>query len=723
MKAAVFAGLVILSLTSAARAAEADEPPVIPVGLDAYRMWDRWAHHRIGARAYMRSTYDRAGGNEAADASHFLYQLAEDFNVTLDVEGRGILYFVRTNHWHGSPWHYVIDGKDHIIEESSTKNPLKPVAGSTFLPADVLATPLTFTWSQTKGADLMWVPMGFEKSLRLAYSRTCYGTGYYIWHQYVGGAKLSRPIAAWDGKTPPDKDVLDLINKSGSDLTELLKQDLMEQSGEVDVSPDTQALEFEVDRPMVIRALNFSAPRDKALDLSQVWLRLWWDGREEPSVDAPLPLLFGAGVLYNRDNREYLVKAFAVNVRFDSERVHLACYFPMPFFKSMKGQLISKGGVVSNVRWSIRYAPLNDPPRHVGYFHATYKDHPNPERGKDNVLLDTRGIEGSTDWFGHFVGTSFIFSHNAVLNTLEGDPRFFFDDSNTPQAYGTGTEEWGGGGDYWGGINMTLPFAGHPTGAKDAKSAKAPEDKIQSAYRFLLADLMPFGKNARIQLEHGGTNDSKEHYETVTYWYGSPGASLVMSDELKVGDTESEKSHRYHSPDASQPDEITSRYELGPDKIDGKEVYPAHTDRGRTTTGTSEFTLKIQPDNLGVMLRRKLDYSYPNQRAEVFVADASGESLGEFKPAGIWYLAGSNTCIFSRPKGELDPTEHKVQSSNRCFRDDEFLIARDLTSGRSAIRVRVKFTPVNLPLLPGRPLSKVGWSEIGYRVYCFTLPR
>src|SRR6266513_5045254 len=63
----------------------AQEPPVIPVGLDAYRLWERWPYQRIGVRAYMRSTYDRRGGNEGADASHFLYQLADDFNVTLDV--------------------------------------------------------------------------------------------------------------------------------------------------------------------------------------------------------------------------------------------------------------------------------------------------------------------------------------------------------------------------------------------------------------------------------------------------------------------------------------------------------------------------------------------------------------------------------------------------------------------------------------------------------------
>src|ERR1051325_11557432 len=103
-----------------AAACSAVEPPTVPIGLDAYRRWDLWPQQRIGVRAYMRSTYDRRGGNEGADASHFLYQLADDFNVTLDVEGRGILYFARYNHWHGSPWHYGVDGNDYLIGETST---------------------------------------------------------------------------------------------------------------------------------------------------------------------------------------------------------------------------------------------------------------------------------------------------------------------------------------------------------------------------------------------------------------------------------------------------------------------------------------------------------------------------------------------------------------------------------------------------------------------------
>src|SRR5258708_1488247 len=195
-----------------------EELPVTPVGLDAYRMWERWPQQRIGVRAYMRSTYDRRGGNEAAGASHFLYQEADDFNVTLDVEGPGVLYFARYNHWHGSPWHYEGDGTDHLVRGSSSAHRTRPVKDSVFLPETLFPRPLACTWSATRGAGLHWVRGPCERSFRMADARTHYGTGYYIYHQSVPGAKLSRPLRAWDGKTPPDADVLELIARAGSDL-------------------------------------------------------------------------------------------------------------------------------------------------------------------------------------------------------------------------------------------------------------------------------------------------------------------------------------------------------------------------------------------------------------------------------------------------------------------------------------------------------------------------
>jgi hypothetical protein len=711
----------------------ADEPPVIPIGLDAYRQWERWPYQRIGTRAYMRSTYDRAGGNEGADASHFLYQEADDFNVTLDVAGPGILYFARYNHWHGSPWHYEVDGTDHLVRESSTADPTRPVTNSVFLPEKVFPSPLAWTWSATKGADLSWVPVPFERSFRMAYSRTHYGTGYYIYHQYVGGANLSQPLRAWDGAKPPDADVLRLIDRAGSDLAprpdtpEGTAAGVREESGKVALSAKGAVTLVRLSHaPAMLRALELDVPKEAAQALSRARLLVTWDDRALPSIDAPVALFYGTGTLYNRDGREYLVKGFPVHVRDDGKRVHLACYFPMPFFRSARIELVGPDtNALPEVLWRVRSVPFRDPANHVAYFHATYVDHSAPELGKDLVLLDTRKVEGSEEWSGHLVGTSFIFSHRANLSTLEGDPRFFFDDSLTPQAQGTGTEEWGGGGDYWGGRNMTLPFAGHPVGAVNPQAAKSEEDKIESAYRFLLADVMPFGRNARICLEHGGTDESAEHYETVTYWYGAPSPSLRKTDELQIGDVASERGHNYRSPGASAPYEIESRYEWGVDRLRGKEVYPAHQDRGRSTTGTSEFTVKLEPKNFGVLLRRKLDCAFPNQRAEVFVADASNkpnETDLDWKPAGVWYLAGSNTCVYSNPKDELGATQHVVQTSNRRFRDDEFLVPRALTAGRSALRVRVRFTPVQRRLCPGHEISELGWSEIRYTAYCFVMP-
>jgi hypothetical protein len=711
-----------------------DGPPVIPVGLDCYRMWDQWPSQRIGARAYMRSTYDRTGGNEGADSSHFLFQLADDFNVTLDVEGPGVLYFARYNHWHGSPWHFVVDGADHVVSESSTGDPDKPVDGSVFLPGSAFPFPLAMTWSTTMGADLSWVPVPYAKSFRMAYSRTHYGTGYYIYDQYVGGAALSRPIASWDESAPVDGDVLSLVGRAGTDIAPQPgtpdgdRVGITARDGRVATlgpSGGATILDDRFDRGATIRALELSVPRGDALALGRMRLVMTWDGRPEPSVDAPVALFFGSGTLYNRDDREYLVKAFPVSIRFDAERAHLACYFPMPCFKSARIELHGNGSAgVHDLRWSLRLQPLSEAPNRVGYFHATYRDHGVPERGRDLVLLDTRQAEGGGDWSGSFVGTSFIFSDRANLGTLEGDPRFFFDDSRSPQGQGTGTEEWGGGGDYWGGRNTTLPFAGHPVGARDPASASCAEDKIESAYRFLLADMMPFGKNAVICLEHGGTDESDEHYRSVTYWYGMPSASLVRTDSLKVGDPSDERAHQYLSPGASAPYAVTSRYELGVDHVAGpgsREVFPAETDFGRKTQGASEFTLRLDKRNLGVLLRRKLDYGFPNQRAEVFVAADDG-AKSEWMPAGIWYLAGSNTCVYSHPELELGATQHVVETSNRRFRDDEFLVPRSLTIGRTSIRVRVRFAPAKVPLFPGFPMPELAWSEIRYDAYCFVMP-
>jgi hypothetical protein len=283
---------------------------------------------------------------------------------------------------------------------------------------------------------------------------------------------------------------------------------------------------------------------------------------------------------------------------------------------------------------------------------------------------------------------------------------------------------------------MTLPFAGHPVGRPVGKM-KLAVDKVHSAYRFLLSDLIPFGRNARFTLEHGGTNESNEHYETVTYWYGLQQPGLVLTDELDAGNEESEKQRHYASSDASAPQTLASRHEVGVDHVTARkgeaatEIVPLLSDDGRHTTSHSDFEVNIRPDALGVMLRRRLDLRYPNQKANVYVADVTSGNP-DWHEAGTWYTAGGNTVVFGDPRVipdvtrkqhvELAPPAHLVQTSNRRWRDDEFLLPVRLTRGRDKIRVRCQFVPVNEPLFPGHPLPEQAWTEFRYWAYCFVTP-
>ena len=723
--------------------AAAERLPIVPVGDDAYLMWDRLPYHRIGVRASMRSTYDRTGGNRDADASHFLYQQADDFNVALDVAGPGVLYFVRTNHHHGSPWHYEVDGDDLIVKESATDDPVGANArlqSSTFVPEDLFPHPLTWTWPTTKGADLMWRPIPFQDSFRLAYSRTFYGTGYFIYHQIAAGAEhLSRQIETW-ARTPPDPRVLELLASAGQDIAPR-GEGVQTASGSLDLKPH-QWIETPGagSAPATVRALKFVVPRAQAYEFGKCRLRITWDDRWHPSVDAPIDLFFGVGQLHNDDDREYLVRGLPLSVRYVGDEVQLSCYWPMPYFRNARIELQNRRDQpLRGIKYEIRTTPFRDPPNHVGYFHATYSDHPSPAPGEDVVFLDTAHAEGGGPWSGNFVGMAWVFTRRGNLTTLEGDPRFFFDGSRTPQAFGTGTEEWGGGGDYWGGRNMTIPLAGHPVG-REAGKHRTGRDLVNSAYRFLIADLFPFGHRAVIGLEHGGGNTSREHYSGVAYWYGSPSPTLVLTDEFHVCDREDARLHDYHSPSTEPPYELVSRYEWGPDRDlpgwwheEGVQArgarlfYPAEEDEVRVMRGTSEFAMRLNPANHGVMLRRKFDYQYPNQRARVSVRPAGADNAWQY--VGDWYCAGSNTCVHSRPQGdnfspaELAPAEHNVVTSNRRWREEEFLIPARLTQGVERLAIRIEHVPDDRPLFPGHPFpQKNVWSEARYWAYCYRLP-
>jgi hypothetical protein len=74
-------------------------------------------------------------------------------------------------------------------------------------------------------------------------------------------------------------------------------------------------------------------------------------------------------------------------------------------------------------------------------------------------------------------------------------------------------------------------------------------------------------------------------------------------------------------------------------------------------------------------------------------------------------------------EGELGPVRPTVITSNRRFRDDEFLLPVAFTQGKSEIRVRVEFAPRNPPLLLGSAPAATAWTEFVYAAYSVVMPR
>ena len=160
----------------------------------------------------------------------------------------------------------------------------------------------------------------------------------------------------------------------------------------------------------------------------------YWDGRQEPSVDAPVHLFFGAGSMLRDPDQEYIVKSFPMTIQARERRLPLRHVFPDAVpqvgpHRNRHPATMSKA--TARCPSSGKCGTCRTPTRRtaVGLFHATYRDSPNPERGKDVELLDTRKVEGGGDWCGHIVGTTYTFTKTGNLRTLEGDPRFYLDDS------------------------------------------------------------------------------------------------------------------------------------------------------------------------------------------------------------------------------------------------------------------------------------------------------
>jgi len=266
----------------------------------------------------------------------------------------------------------------------------------------------------------------------------------------------------------------------------------------ISIAPGQTAVLADIKGPAAIHHIWFTISAEAFYGRKLV-LRMFWDGEDTPSVEAPVGDFFAVGHGLNRN-------LVSVPVVRSSEGRALNCYWYMPFRWSARITVTNEGSrPVGSFYYYIDYRQLEDLKPDVPYFHAQYRQEFPCEPGKNYLILDAVGR-------GHYVGCNLSVLQRSMGWWGEGDDMIYVDGEETPSLHGTGSEDYFS--DAWGMREGNNLYYGCSLQEEDFQvGAKA------TVYRFHLADPIPFASSVRVTIEHGHANDRSDFLSSVAYWY------------------------------------------------------------------------------------------------------------------------------------------------------------------------------------------------------------
>ncbi len=278
---------------------------------------------------------------------------------------------------------------------------------------------------------------------------------------------------------------------------------------------------LDTDGPGLISHLWFTIASKEPYHLKRIVLRIYWDGEETPSVEAPIGDFFGLGLGYYHPWQSEMLSVGSIK--------DLNCFFPMPFQRHARITVTNEGKqLIDALYYNIDYRtdPTTLAPGTL-YFHAQYRQaQPNhgwtnrwtsngqplvnkkPNlTGQDNyVWLDAKGP-------GQYAGVTMSILQNQDDWWGEGDDMFFVDGAKKPSIAGTGAEDYFLGA--WGFKDHPFSYQlyGAPIVGKSVAGGRT------SVYRFHLDSPIVFKTSFKATIEHGNANHRSDNFYSVAYWY------------------------------------------------------------------------------------------------------------------------------------------------------------------------------------------------------------
>ena len=421
----------------------------------------------------MISSYDRTGANE--DYNHFQGRTKNGQCILADLKGPGVisrLWFTGIND--DKKIRFYFDGEKTPRFEFSWNDLRAGVP-----PFDI--APLS---ADEQNCWYTFVPVPFKKHLLI----TTEDAGY----QYGRGAKMYYQLN-WNPM--PAGQTVESLNSS-RDFSEL--KNISKSWGNNDfgsLPPADKAFELPAGQgielwsgkgPETVNAFTIDSDVHDPDALRNILLKIYWDGRAEPSVCVPLGDFFGS--VWQRWRAQSMFFGSVGNTFF--------CRFPMPFATSARFVLENNSAHSVALKFGIETGAHID----GGYFHAGWRNSGANETGIPHTVLKTAGR-------GRYVGCILsVVSADRSFWTLESDESMVIDGTKTWQ--GTGLEDYFNAGWYYGNV-FARPLHGLPN--------KAPFRTVQ--YRLHLTEPVLFGRDFKMEFERGPDQASHAAYENVSFYY------------------------------------------------------------------------------------------------------------------------------------------------------------------------------------------------------------
>ncbi len=250
-------------------------------------------------------------------------------------------------------------------------------------------------------------------------------------------------------------------------------------------------------------------------------LRVYWDGNERPSIEAPISAFFGCAYDENfkdRDGRYPVLNSAPILV---APGRGFNCFWEMPFRRHCRVTMENRGAEAQTLFYMIE-GWRGEIPATAGYFHAFYRQEHPVQKGRAYTVVD--GVSGR----GQFVGLCFsagMNGHNTCW--VEGEPKMYVDGGEYPTINYTGTEDYFCGS-YGFGNDILLKryqtFSGLYAGlyaitGNDSGEMYNGQQRFM-LYRFHIQDPVYFGSSFKMTMDNlGWTGPRYDDYTSVAFWY------------------------------------------------------------------------------------------------------------------------------------------------------------------------------------------------------------